>query len=413
MSYRILVLTTATQDFTIPFLKSIPNVLSLSFSELYSNFLKTKFGWSDFYSKHMGQLGNLGWDIISNIEPMQKAWAKENSVTYSEKGWHQEIALAQIRFFNPDIIYLPDLYTFDKELRSLIRKTCGSKTKIIGWRFAPTKDYSIFSDLDLLLTGNHDFINRFKQNGINAYYLPHGFEKSLLEEIDSVNNTRTIDSSFIGSTGAPIGIHSERYHLLLHLMKNSSMELWTNPEEGKFYNRLNLSLLNKATFFCYKNFLHKNKNTQKIAANIPFFKRGKYVFEESFASFKTLFPQRVHPPIYGIEAYKILSNSKVVFNKHIDVAGKSGGNVRLFEATGLGACLLTDDISNIKDFYEPDYEVVTYHSKEEALEKLKFLINNESVRRSIAFAGRKKTLSHHTIQNRVELLNDYCLTLLR
>ena len=82
------------------------------------------------------------------------------------------------------------------------------------------------------------------------------------------------------------------------------------------------------------------------------------------------------------------------------------GNLRLFEATGVGTCLLTDTGQNMIELYEPDTEIVTYGSAEEAIEKVNYLLENESERASIASAGQKKTLSSHTIFHRCQLIDE-------
>ena len=78
----------------------------------------------------------------------------------------------------------------------------------------------------------------------------------------------------------------------------------------------------------------------------------------------------------------------------------------MFEATGVGTCLLTDTGWNMKDLYEPDNEVVTYTSVDEAIEKVNYLLENENERASIANAGQKKTLSSHTIFHRCQLIDE-------
>lgn len=415
MSYKIAIVTTVDTDYIRSFLSNNPHYNNLSYGDLHSLYIKTRCGWSDFYSRNLTKLGNEAIEILPNIEPLQKKWALENNVKYSEHFWLQDILLSQIKLYKPDILYLPDLYSFDLQFRSLIRENFKN-IKIIGWRFALTKDYSLLSNLDLLLTGNHYFINKFKQAGFSASYLPLGFERSLLDEIG--NSERSIDISFIGSTGTPNGIHSKRYSLIQHLMENTPMELWTSCARGKFSknNRGYVNTFAHSVYnvfnFMMKNFCDKEKS-DSIAGKIPLVKRGKYVSEESFSSLKELFPGRVHSPVHGIEAFKIISASKIVFNKHIDVAGGSGGNIRLFESTGLGACLLTDRISNLNDFFEPDYEVVTYQTKEEAIEKYNYLINHPAEREKIAIAGQNKTLTQHSLKQRVEIFNDYCLSLLK
>ena len=84
--------------------------------------------------------------------------------------------------------------------------------------------------------------------------------------------------------------------------------------------------------------------------------------------------------------------------------GDQAGNCRLFEATGVGTCLLTDARSNLTDFFEPDYEVLTYDSPEECFEKLNFLKENPAERDKIAERGQARTLRDHTFERRAESL---------
>jgi spore maturation protein CgeB len=72
----------------------------------------------------------------------------------------------------------------------------------------------------------------------------------------------------------------------------------------------------------------------------------------------------------------------------------------------MGSCLLTDYGRNIHDLFEPDTEIVMYRSVGEAIEKIGFLLENESAREAIAIAGQRKTLRSHTIWNRCQLINE-------
>lgn len=49
---------------------------------------------------------------------------------------------------------------------------------------------------------------------------------------------------------------------------------------------------------------------------------------------------------------------------------------------------------------KPDYEVVSYSTQEECLEKSKWLIENPKVAFQIGTNARKKTLAEHTFHNR-------------
>ena len=132
-----------------------------------------------------------------------------------------------------------------------------------------------------------------------------------------------------------------------------------------------------------------------------------------------LFPDRCFPSIVGMEYYKVMAKSKISLHKHCDNiadvdegANDNIGAIRLFEATGVGSCLVTDSGCNMNDLFEEDSEVVTYSSTPEAIEKIKFLLDNEKYRQSVALAGQKRTLRDHTAFRRfeglVQWLNEIC-----
>jgi spore maturation protein CgeB len=95
----------------------------------------------------------------------------------------------------------------------------------------------------------------------------------------------------------------------------------------------------------------------------------------------------------------------VVFNLHTDTALGSVGNMRMFETTGLGACLLTDRGENLGELFEDGSEVVSYGSIEQCRERLRYLQENDSARQQIAAAGQARTLRDHTIANRCALVD--------
>lgn len=91
---------------------------------------------------------------------------------------------------------------------------------------------------------------------------------------------------------------------------------------------------------------------------------------------------------------------------HGEVAGNSAGNIRLFEATGMGTCLVTDYKDNIHELFEPEKEIVTYRSAEECIDKIKWLLNHPDDMEKIAKAGQQRTLRDHTIAKRAAQLNE-------
>ena len=114
--------------------------------------------------------------------------------------------------------------------------------------------------------------------------------------------------------------------------------------------------------------------------------------------------------VYGRDMLEKLYEYKICFNSHNLATGDSACNMRLFEGTGMGCCLLTDHKNDINNLFEPDLEVVTYSSIEEAKDKAKYLIENPIIAKEIASAGQRKTLHEYNTEKQSDqlafLLND-------
>jgi spore maturation protein CgeB len=102
--------------------------------------------------------------------------------------------------------------------------------------------------------------------------------------------------------------------------------------------------------------------------------------------------------------FQILCDSKMTLNIHADSSPQFASNMRLFETTGVGTCLITDWKENLPELFVPDKEVVTYRNAQECAEKMKWLLDHPQERAEIAAAGMARTLREHTFMHRaVEL----------
>jgi spore maturation protein CgeB len=110
-------------------------------------------------------------------------------------------------------------------------------------------------------------------------------------------------------------------------------------------------------------------------------------------------------PVFGLEMFQALSESRIVLNIHIDTSPTHASNYRLFEATGIGACLLTDWKENLGSMFELDKEVVCYRSVDECVEKAQWLLDHPVDREKVAAAGQARTLKDHTFAHRAEQLD--------
>ena len=105
--------------------------------------------------------------------------------------------------------------------------------------------------------------------------------------------------------------------------------------------------------------------------------------------------------------YQVLRRSRITLNSHIDLAGREAGNMRLFEATGVGAFLLTDFKDNLHTLFAPEREVAAWRSIDECLAAIERYLADDNARSTIAKAGQTRTMAQHTYRHRAAEILDF------
>lgn len=407
MNYRFVKITTYYKNFLKYYYSKKPQVVNLSYQEQHDDLMSEAFGWSDYYQTHLNNLGNDAYEIVTNAATLQSAWAREHSTNAKD----EELLLEQIKAIKPNVVFFQDSFSFSSSFIKNLKKNIPTVKKIIGWCCSPYthQQLELFKYFDFAFACSPLFVDILKQKGIEAYRLNHAFEPSLLPRIETANPYPQTDFIFIGSFIGNTDFHNERTRLVESLLNNKiNMSLFTNlPSDNPIY------ILGQKVGYSISGIL-KSLGLSELAYNLPFIaKTAKLTEMPKALNLSREFKQLANPsPLYGIEMFKALSKSKIGFNSHGGVAGDYAANVRLFEVTGVGSCLLTDHKKNITDFFEPDKEVVTYKSAEECVEKVNWLLSHPDELKNIAAAGQRRTLKYHTFERRAEELNEVILKLL-
>lgn len=63
--------------------------------------------------------------------------------------------------------------------------------------------------------------------------------------------------------------------------------------------------------------------------------------------------ERYERELRGLDMYRVLARSRISVNRHIGIAEYYANNIRLYEATIMGALLLTYKKGNLKDLSSP------------------------------------------------------------
>ena len=344
------------------------------------------FGVADFYSRSFAALGHPSADVHVNNLWLQSAWAGEHGMTLdtgadlgaSRKqrlpGWLQRtiaplkpalrplarrlglsprlseqaerILLAQIEEFKPDLVLNQDVFYVTTDLVRRIRDM-GVRVVIGQVGIEPTKgeDWGAY---DLMLSQLPRVVRAFRAADVRAEVSHLAFDTAVLDALPAPPPP-DVDVSFVGSVSED---HRERIALLEFIAKRHDLKLWGN-----------------------------------ISSSLPA---------------TSLLRQCFQGEVWGSEMYQVLRRSRINLNSHIDIAGDEAGNMRLFEATGVGAFLLTDFKQNLHTLFEPDRDVVAWRSPEDCSAAIGRYLRDDKSRAAIAANGQKRTLADHTFRGRVQ-----------
>ena len=364
---KILIVDTYYATFLSRFYASQDCLDKADYQTQLQSLIDACFGTSDFYSRHLNELGCEAQDLVVNCVLLQKRWAKENHVPLSQlalKVPHRlfrlpligkkladlpglmDVALAQIKAAKPDVLYCQDLSFFPPNVLSELRQHVRL---IVGQIACPLPPESFLKGYDLILTSFPHFVPRLRELGIASEYFRIGFDERVLSLLGNVN--KDIDFSFVGGISRH---HAGAVPLLEFLTEKTDIR-----------------------FFGY------GANSLPLSSPIR---------------------QRHGGEVWGLDMYRSLARSRISLNRHINVAENNANNMRLYEATGVGAMLLTDQKDNLNELFEIDREVVAYSSQEEAVEIVRHYLDHPDELVKIARAGQARTLREHTYAQRMQEL---------
>tara|TARA_B100001248_G_scaffold262700_2_gene261140 strand:- start:30233 stop:31408 length:1176 start_codon:yes stop_codon:yes gene_type:complete len=321
------------------------------------------------FSIYMRELGHECEEIIFDSMTIQKTWAKENDCTYGSNSWQLDIVMEQIKSYAPDVLYLQDVNGLPLWIRRRIKDLVPSIKLVAVFKGYPGLAHEL-TDIDVLFAGSPVIGDDYRAGGVNAIDVYHSFDPRVLAMLQKHRHMlprEDYELSFLGYSGFGGGgiMHYNRYQMLCELAERTNIQMWVTESPGLRAPDLD-------------------------PEDLPLLER---------------YPERTTLSCFGLEMYNILNRSKMVFNVHTLATLDVACNMRMFEATGAGTCLITDQKRNLADLFEPDKEVVVYNSIEECIEKINYLNENEKERAAIAKAGQERTLKDHALPQRCERIS--------
>lgn len=382
---RILVLNADYPRFLAWFYRSQPGLENARYATQMAARNASLFGVADFYSKNFAALGHPAADIHVNNPWLQAAWAREHGAATEAPeppgaiagkaapawlqrvvtpfkpllrplarkvglsprldGQAEDILLAQVEEFRPDLVLNQDVFHVDTRLMRRIR-SIGSPILVgqVGIEPSRGEDWTVY---DLLISQLPATVKFFRDLDMRAEVNHLAFEPAILDALPAAP-AADVDVSFVGSISFD---HRQRIALLEAAAERFDLKLWGN-------------------------------RPQALPASSPLHR----CFQGE---------------VWGADMYQVLRRSRITLNSHIDLAGREAGNMRLFEATGVGTFLLTDFKDNLDTLFAPDREVAVWRSIDDCLKRIEHYLHDDDGCAAIARAGQARTMAQHTYRHRV------------
>jgi len=360
------------------FYSKYPQALTLSYSQHRNLFFSEHFGWPSELAQLMNTIGIQTEFLVINDEILQYKWAVENGLVIGSKdNWEQEIVLAQIKSIRPNVVWISSLDLCGAFAYQL-KHYCD---KIILWVGSPFVKTADVGGASVLITENPATLQAIHHVFERVIVTKPGFDEQLLPMLQNVK--KEYDVSFVGTLSPA---HQSRVDTLSYLhQKGVMVDAFANrqfPKKPSFSNLIR----------GMASFLLKEKSITKASVVLQ-----KWLDNNHKARRAQILETFCKPPLFGLEMYRVLAASSITLNIHIDCAQGNVGNMRLFESTGVGACVITEHGANIAELFEPDKEIITYKSKEEMVEKITYLLEHRALASEIGLAGQQRTLRDHSV----------------
>jgi len=282
------------------------------------------------------------WDY----ERLQWAWARENGLSTTDL---DEIKFAQIEELRPDVFYNFSAFADGEFINRLGKK----ENRIdVCWNALIEKEPRTFFEYDGHISLHRPFVEQWRGMGLAACELQPAIPPRWGHR---ATPNRTIDVLFYG-----------QYERRLHNSTNSVVDALIDFKKRR-----------QSDIRCHLEYWEQRP------AVFPNFRWPRWPI--------VTFPpkavrQSANRPLYGESLYDAISRSRIVVNRYADYSQDFKSNMRLFEAIGLGAFLISEE-GNYPDGFEPGIDFYTYGSIPELIAQIERVLadwprHSEAARRS-------------------------------
>ena len=339
---------------------------NLNYEQIIDHIHEQRFSWSNILEEKIKKF--QFYYIFPNFEFLQKKWLEENNINLKYNSL-TDIFIKQLEIISFDLAFFQSI--------SYLKKIKKEKKKInfCFYDGVELNDSNLIQNCKSILTTVKSAKEFYLSKGAkNVFFINHFFDT----RIKIKNIKKDYDVTFLGSIS-----NKNHFNRSIFLHKLSKL------------NKINFFISEKPSWFkivkiCVFHFI-KGKKLSNIF---------QYILSQIF------FSKIKKNSFFGLDMFDILSRSKIVLNFHLETVKNDAINMRIYETTGVGSCLLTEYNKNLFSYFNDD-EIVTYKDLNDASKKIQYLLDNEHIMKKISEAGRKKTISNFTIDNQIQTIEKF------
>ena len=390
---KLLIITSSYPKYLQYFYGSHPDLCTRSFREQKEAYEEDCCGWSSSWRWGLRPYGFEVSDLVWNVEPMQRAWAREKGGERWERLELKQIALLQAQEIQPDLLWFDD---YDQVLLKALRQEIPSIRGVLGWVGSAIPKTQVWPDLDLVLSCAPESVETLTKAGYPALCFPHSFDPAIVDRLK--RHPKNARLSFIGQLVRSSEFHLQRDGLLERLAAQLPLEIRSPnaciplTEELKSVVKVGVCHGMKA--------LQRLGVADSLLRRLPVLQAVAGLAPEQCRPVNPRLRPCIKPPVFGLEMFQLVADSLLTLNIHADSSPEFASNMRLYEATGAGSCLVSDWKRNLHQIFEPDHEVVEFKSAEECVEKVQWLLEHPDAAEEIGRAGQRRTLENYTFAHR-------------
>ena len=302
------------------------------------------------------RLGHETFLCVPTETMSQRLWCEEQGIPWDPSA-PILACLAQIAWFQPDILYIGSASLYDDGLLDYLPYR---PKVVVGWHATITRPHMLFHNYDIILSSHKECLYMSRQQGArNTEYAFPGMPAELATKFAAVKRT---DLCFSGYWAVS---HPQRNKFLFEL----ATRLPTLPIDCAYY----------------LGFYNQGPPCPEIVQR---YNRGE---------------------VWGLAMFKAFACSRITLNGFgsINFGHQNlSPNMRQLEGMGVGSLMLTERSDNLSAFFTEGHDLVTYATTEDLIDKALYYLGHEDEREQIAAQGKATCLKYYNLDIRARAFLD-------